>query len=814
MNKKKKQAPSVSSKPLTDAIPHISGIYPLLALVCLIQLFVFRDYIFFEKLYLFLDAGGDSYNLFYPAYVHLARLLRTDGIPAWSFYKGMGAEVFPGGISSPFSLILYLIGPDRLGYGIVYVELLKMLLTGVFFYLYFRLWDFSKYTSITGGILASFLGYLVLGGSGWYGHSSNVVYFALLLYSFELFYKKNNWILFPIAVFFVAGNPFRLYLDAVFLFAYALLRLLFDRKFGFKESIRFLLKLAGLGFIGVGMGIVFSYGELMGMINSPRVSGDVKAVGGLISTPVFGPADRFQAVTAMMRSFSNDLLGTGSHFSGWKNYLEAPAFYAGLLPLLLAPQALFFKNKKKQVLFAGFLLIWIVPVIFPFFRYALYGFMGDYYKHGLSLFIPVILLLYGLHGLEAIDRKDGAFSYAALFVTLLILLTALCFPFFEGTPIMINEHLRGMVGCFLILYAASLCLLNLNGLKPYAKGLLLFLVCVELGCFSSITVNHRKTVTREQFEGRVGYNDETIDAINYLQSIDAGFYRVNKDYSSTLAEVNSINDAEIQGYYGTPSYASFNKQEYIDFLKTAGIIEKGRESETRWALGLLQRPFLQAISSVKYNLIKHEDLSQKGRFFKAAYTPVGRFGEVTVLKNNFYLPFGFTYDQSISTADYLSLTQPRKDMAMFCAVVTDLSLPHLQPIGADEMREFIKNLTLRSFIDVVRWKRSDAMRMTGFSQTHIKGEITLDKPKLLFFSIPFDTGWQAFDNGKPVRMIKANIGFMGVMLDAGTHQIELTYRIEYLWVRAAVSILMLLIYLTLGFRRAFSVKMNPTAAAG
>jgi len=80
-------------------------------------------------------------------------------------------------------------------------------------------------------------------------------------------------------------------------------------------------------------------------------------------------------------------------------------------------------------------------------------------------------------------------------------------------------------------------------------------------------------------------------------------------------------------------------------------------------------------------------------------------------------------------------------MAMFKAVVTDSNLPDLHRMGADEMRENIKKLTLGNFIEMVEQKRSDAMRMTSFSQKEIKGEITLDKQKLLFFSIPFDTGW-------------------------------------------------------------------------
>ena len=225
--------------PLAGFFDHVKGIYLLLFSVLLIQLFVFNDYILIKKLYLFLDIGSDSYNLFYPGFLESARHFRGGGIPTWSFSDGMGESAFPGGLNNPFSMILTLLGPDRMAYGIIYVELLKMVLTGIIFYLYLAVSDFSKYTCIVGGILASFIGYLVLGSSGWYGHSANVLYFMFLLYAFELFYRKNNPVLFPISVFFVALDPFRLYIYTIFLFSYALLKLISDKKFGFKHRLFF-----------------------------------------------------------------------------------------------------------------------------------------------------------------------------------------------------------------------------------------------------------------------------------------------------------------------------------------------------------------------------------------------------------------------------------------------------------------------------------------------------------------------------------------------------------------------------------------------
>jgi len=538
------------------------------------------------------------------------------------------------------------------------------------------------------------------------------------------------------------------------------------------------------------------------MINSPRGSGAVKAAR-LTSISVFAFTSLLQGVTSIMRSFSNDLMGTASNYKGWFNYLEAPAFYASLKSLLLAPQIILFKDKRRRLAFIAFFSVWMIPVLFPFFRFALYGFMGDYYKHGLSIFIPFIFLLFGLYGLKNIEEKNNL-NNVVLLITFLILLLALYIPYFDGTQYefkdIIDTDLRSVITLFLFLYTGLLYLLQFDKSRKYIKLLLLFILCIEVGYLSSITTNHRKVLTNAQYNSKVGYNDYSLDAINYLKSIDTGFYRINKAFFSSLANFNFSNDAQIQGFYGTSSYASFNKREYIDFLEKTGIIDKGQEYQTRWSRGLVTRPVLQAITTVKYNIVKTADISSKNLLFKIIYEPIKTIGDVLVLKNKYFVPLGFSYDKYITLEDFEVLpSDMQKDMAMIQAVVTDFPLPDLNRISPDEVIRNTEKFTWGDLDKIVAHKKNDAMEMTYFRQKDIKGTVTLDKKKLIFFSIPLDDGWMAYDNGKPLEFIKANIGFMGILLDKGTHDIELKYRIKHLNIFLSISIISLLIYLTMLF---------------
>ena len=78
----------------------------LLALLGLLSLIVYWNFLTFNNLFLYEDIGSDKLNGFYPKYVHLADYLRTDGWPAWSFSQGMGQNIFPHSIGDPFELAL------------------------------------------------------------------------------------------------------------------------------------------------------------------------------------------------------------------------------------------------------------------------------------------------------------------------------------------------------------------------------------------------------------------------------------------------------------------------------------------------------------------------------------------------------------------------------------------------------------------------------------------------------------------------------------------------------------------------------------
>ena len=334
-----------------------------------------------------------------------------------------------------------------------------------------------------------------------------------------------------------------------------------------------LTKLFFLGAIGVAMSSFFFINGLQIMLESPRGSDEASYYNMLIAKHIFGfeggEYGKTHYLTAFMRFFSCDILGTGNNFKGWRNYLEAPLFYCGLISLVSFPHFLSLSDKRKKFIYFAFILFFIFPVIFPFFRYSYWLFTGNYYRI-FSLFVAVVILLIALKGIDNIDTESRVNIKISIF-TLLMLLFFLYYPYKNEK--IIDKNIRDIVASFLITYSILIYLFQFKKIINIIKIILLAVIVVELIYFSSITVNKRPVISNKETTQKVGYNDYTVNAVNFLKSKDKTFFRINKDYSSGTSMYKSINDANAQDFYGTPSYNSFNQLNYIKFLQELEIIE-------------------------------------------------------------------------------------------------------------------------------------------------------------------------------------------------------------------------------------------------
>jgi len=866
---------NIAQKTFLDNYLNKYAIGILLGLIIIIGFISFGKYITSEYLFFFKDIGSDSLNQNYPAMVQRTKLMLENSFGKWSFYAGMGESLNQVFATNPLGWFLRAtdyIGVNILGTDYFVTErfvrifVLHFLFSGIVFYFYLRTISVKQFSSILGALIITFSGFITV-GSGW-GFSGQVFSAIFMLFAFEQLFVKKRWYFFPFAVMFFANNTFELYIYTLFLLLYSIFRYFSNKENNFVNYLKLAGQMILLAIIGLLMNAVKVVTVFQKLFFSPRMSGNASY------SQVLSAGDNVSeqtslGTTTLLRFFSSDILGTGSDFLGWQNYFEAPLFYVGLLTLLLFPQVFIHLNKRKKIIFGSFIGFWTLTLLFPYLRHAFLAFTGDYFRYGFDFFIPFTLLFFSIYALNQLD-KNFKLNLPLLGGTLVVLLGVLLFPYKSIPANAVDFNLRKIIIVLLMLYSALIFLMSKKQYKSIAQIGILILLVAELSYFSYKSYATRIPVTKTEFEiDAGGYKDGTIQAVEYLKTIDnSPFYRTEKDYQSGNAIHGSLNDAQAQGYYGTTSYSSFNQLNYIRFLEEIEIIQKGDETATRWVQGFRGLPLLQTFANVKYHFSKEKEALLE----KFGFDSIATISDIKILKNKFYLPFGYTYDKYIDFEGFKTLTKYRITSQSILNINQEFAIINLAQVGfqiteslkpienkqynskeefitaiksliGNEKFELYKLIIIKHsvdnfknqiallnafvyeedsgidvdllekvyaidtniFIGVEKFNfekykqfvddlKSDTLQITKFENSRIEGTIELSKAKILFLTIPYDAGWKIKVNGKEEELSRINIGFTGIVLPKGKHEIELYYVPQYSKLTSSISIISIILF--------------------
>ncbi|MEY2483454.1 MAG: hypothetical protein QOK24_1982 [Verrucomicrobiota bacterium] len=751
------------------------------AILLLVAAFIFRDFLFGDALLLFKDAGSDSLNDYYPSFVHLSDYVRSHGFPSWSFSTGMGQDLsYLAGylILEPVTWL-----PRTLiAQALVFQHLAKVLIAGLLFFHFLRLRGLHPAASLLGSLLISFSAYMCM-GTCWYPLADEVVCFSGLLFATEIALKRGRWfVLVPVVALLGAVDAFHLYLGALFLLLYVPARLFGQYGWQPRILLRTSLLLAGSATLGASLSAIITLPNLYAILNSPRGSGASFAAR-LNAFPVFVLESRLHYITAALKPFANDILGTADAFRGWGNYLEAPLTYCGLLCLVIVPQVFVGARRRPQLVYGLFVASLLLTMIIPWLRYLFWLFQGDYYR-ALSLFS--ILGLITLSAIAFSRHIEGRpLNLWLLTVTTVVVVGALYLPVDEMRSLT-DPALKRQAAIFLVCYAGLLGAGQWLRKTKITGWIIVALVAFELILFDRITVSNRSTVSKQELKERVGYNDETIEALRDIKASDgSSFYRVTKLRSSSPGVLPGLNDAMVFGYYGTSYYSSFNNRNYIDFLIAVEAIPPNSEIATRYSVGLLNDPILSLFAGEKYALTDNPIPLQQA----VQYEFMKRYDRDYLFRNARFLSLGLAFDRYIPKDVFLKLFPGEKPEVLLRAVVLSDQIEGeklgLSPIALSDLEQEIRSSSLA---EVVGARRKVGLDLTGFQQTRIEGKVVLERKSVLVVQTPFDRGWHATQDGRPAVVLKADIGLLGVALDAGEHKLELSYRNPYLVTGMALSV--------------------------
>ncbi len=307
-------------------------------LILAISIYLFFDFLSFDKFYIFTDVGNDTLYSALPRYTNLIDEIKNGNLRFWSFKEGLGNSRFATQeiIFDPFNIFYLFFNKKNILYSFGYLAILKILLSGIFFYFYLSKLNIGNYAKIIGSLLYAFNGYTIFNGTAEFHYASMMVFLPLVLYSLECLLIDNKWPPLVLSLAFI--NIFSIYFTyqiLVYLTIYSLFRYILIYKFNIKKIIIFYYKFILLYIFSIGISSFVFLPSLYNYLNSTRINFKVH-----ISIDIFKLYNLTYYISLIYRFFSNELVLFGDLYDpkNWNNQFTYPILYTGLISMLLVPQ--------------------------------------------------------------------------------------------------------------------------------------------------------------------------------------------------------------------------------------------------------------------------------------------------------------------------------------------------------------------------------------------------------------------------------------------------------------------------------------------
>lgn len=795
----------------------------LLFISCLI---IFRDYIFGNEVMVYNDIGEDTWQLYTMHYASIVNHLRDGTFSLWDFTNGFGTNLFNLNLFDPSLMILYflgfLLGPAHMLLYLVWIQVIKILVAGFLFYRLLSLFTFSRQAKLLAAFAYGLNGYLLVWGQH-YQFGMVTVYFPLMLVFAEKFLRREkgrNW--FPVCAF-LCGiySVYFTYMIFVAVGIYLLFRCAMMG--GLTRKARFLnfLSCCGQMLLGLGMSLVVFLPMTSVLINvSNRLEGGGT---GILDTLKgwfdFYPREFYESL--FMRLFSTNLqtvhsLADGRYEAMW-NYYEDPIFFCSTLSVLLNIQfvGVFWKSKvekkNKVAIYAASVLMLLtvilkvggtifnaftVPtnrytfVLIPFFLIAM-AWMWDYLRDAGK--INGVLLLAGYLAMNWAYRVGYGQSVFREYRTNAVVLAVtgevmvLCLI---GLMILKTAQARKIVMWVL----AAVLVVNVvsESLTSYEDR-----ICLRkedtspLEMEEKLALYHEKNASSDSEEVarasliipqnyfRELYRQDIQDALAYLKRNDKEFHRVEKNFMSATFSMDSL----AQGYRGISTYNSVMNK-YIKAFVDMCYPELYYKDQNHYAFwDNAQDNWFAAFAGIRYLL------SMDGNLDSEKYKLVNQFGDIYLYKNVMEAEMAQFYNTAISEESFKKLCRRNREELLEAAIALEGGE---QIASMSELRTLIEKKE-DGFGDSDA-HTSSAVLYTPEKDSFIKGRVSALSDGYVLFKIPYEQGWSLTVDGKETELLRGDIGFLACRVEAGDHEITLTFRAPLLKEGAILSLIFWIIF--------------------
>ncbi len=756
--------------------------------------------------------------------------LGVNFIGSYSFYL-LGSPFFWLTLPFPTHLVPYLIGP---------LLILKFSFASLAAYAYITRFVNNKHYAVLGGLLYAFSGFSVYNIFFNHFHEA-IIYFPLLLLTLEWFMHRKRYIPYILAVAFSCiANYYFFFGMVIFVVLYFIVRTLsgewdlFCRLTNLKRDLGRFGFLALASVLGVALSAFLLLPSALAITSNTRIDSYLTGWSGLVY-------DRSQIYSYIVQCFffPPDLPARPIFFPGadvkWSSMAGwMPVFgMTGVIAWMSAHRRSW---QKKLMVICG--VIAFVPILNSTFSLFNYNYYARWFY--MPILIMALMTAKGLEDRQVNFMKGWRWTAG---ITLAIGLAIGFFPQgqdadgnFTGFGLYTQDSDNAAVSaiykerfyitCAIAIVSLVVLLFMLLIKKRWNKEFTFTAIAVVLivsVVYSSYFVG--------QGRGINGYDYIIPRLLQKQQAISLENAKGERlpteqidDLRIDVYEADSAldNTAMFLGISGIHAFHSIVPGSVMEFYDYVGV---GRSVATR---AKTEQYALRGLLSVKYLL----DDTSDGEHFEDEYyitqmpgwsVYTGGQGDPGALRdesvqngyyiyqNDYFIPYGFTYDYYM-TKEYLD-TYPQDNRAdlMLKAMVLDEQqiqqygnwMSDLEDTGLDYNRELSYSFYYNNCTERAATACTDfSVDNHGFTAT-----AKLEKNNLVFFSIPYDEGWLATVDGKPVAIEKVNVGFMAVPVsgDGQAHTIRFTYKtpglFTGLWISLGALIATLLLAILLWLYR-------------
>jgi uncharacterized membrane protein YfhO len=235
-------------------------------------------------------------------------------------------------------------------------------------------------------------------------------------------------------------------------------------------------------------------------------------------------------------------------------------------------------------------------------------------------------------------------------------------------------------------------------------------------------------------------------------------------------------------YWELPSIQAFHSVVPASIMEFYPQVDVKRDVSSKPEI--FQYP-LRPLLSVKWLLVDETEENQNPM---PGYTYVDNQYGYNIYMNDCYLPLGFAYDRYLTTEQWELLEEEERDNLLLRAILLD---DEAICSNSDLLEPLPKNLLYDTseeqfYLDVEARQQMSSLGST-FEQNGFTCKTDFDQSRIVFFSVPYSSGWQAWVDDMPAEILKANLGFMAVRVPEGERTVRLEYHTPGLSIGTALS---------------------------